>query len=432
MDFDEAVDHLDSLINYEAQPRAGRHFGLSLEPMRQLMNAMGDPQTAFPVVHVTGTNGKGSTVRMTARLLQTMGLRVGAYTSPHLLEVTERICVDSQPIAADDFGAAIGHVARLADHVGMDVTWFETVTAAALHHFANVAVDVAVVEVGMLGRFDATNVVDGQVAVVTNVGRDHTDGIGDWRRRIAIEKAGIVKAGSALVLGETDPDLQAIFRAGPSSSVVARDRDFGVAGDRLAVGGRLLDLYTPRHRYDSVMLSLHGRHQADNAAVAVAASEAFFDAALSDDVVAEAFTEVRVSGRFEIVGRHPLLVLDGAHNPDGARAAMATLTEDFATDGRRFIVVGMQNGRDPLTVLKALDVSEADLVLACTAPTVRGIPAAEIAAAAASLGAACEAAIDVEAAIDRAATQATSDDAIIVVGSFTVVGAAKRALAHDL
>ncbi len=428
MDFDEAVDHLESLINHEARPRAGRVAGLSLEPMRRLAAAMGDPQTAYPVVHVTGTNGKGSTVRMTAALLQAMGLRVGAYTSPHLVEVTERVCVGSAPIGAEDFGAAVGAVAGFAGHLGMKATWFETVTAAALRHFADEAVDAAVVEVGMLGRFDATNVVDGLVAAVTNVGFDHTDGAGDWRRRIAGEKAGIIKAGSTVVLGETDPDLGEVFAAEPSGAVVVRDRDFGVSADRLAVGGRLLDLHTPRGRYDSVMLSLHGRHQADNAAVALAAAESFFGAALPDGVVAEALAGVRVPGRFEIAGRHPLVVLDGAHNPDGARAAAATLAEDFAPAGRRFVVVGMQDGRDPRAVLEALDAVGAELVVACTAPTARGIPAAEVAAAARSLGADCEAVADVGAAIDRARSLAAETDVISVVGSFTVVGAAKEAL----
>lgn len=430
MDFDEAVDHLESLINHEARPRAGRVAGLSLAPMRELAAAMGDPQAAYPVVHVTGTNGKGSTVRMTAALLQAMGLRVGAYTSPHLVDVTERICVDSAPIAAEDFGAAVGAVARFAEHLGMRATWFETATAAALRHFADEAVDAAVVEVGMLGRFDATNVVDGLVAAVTNVGFDHTDGLGDWRRRIAGEKAGIIKAGSTVVLGETDPDLGEVFAAEPSDAVVVRDRDFGVSDNRLAVGGRLVGLYTPRSRYDSVMLSLHGRHQADNAAVALTAAESFFGAALPDEAVAEALAGVRVPGRFEIAGRHPLLVLDGAHNPDGAKAAAATLAQDFAPAGRRFVVVGMQDGRDPRAVLKALDVTGAELVIACTAPTARGVPAAEVAAAAHSLGADSEAVVDVGAAIDRARSLATETDVISVVGSFTVVGAAKEALGH--
>ena len=177
--------HPDQL---RVQARAGRVHGLSLQSMQHVASAMGDPQRCYRVIHVTGTNGKGSTVRVTTRLLQAMGLRVGAYTSPHLVAPTERISVDSEPMDSEAFGAAIGDVARFTDHLQMRATWFETVTAAALQHFADVAVDVAVVEVGMLGRFDATNVVDAEVAVVTNVGRDHTDGVGDWRLAVAREK----------------------------------------------------------------------------------------------------------------------------------------------------------------------------------------------------------------------------------------------------
>ena len=428
MDYGAALDHLETLINHEVRPRAGRVAGLSLESAQRLAEAMGDPQRCYRVIHVTGTNGKGSTVRVTARLLQEMGLRVGAYTSPHLVAPTERISVDSQPIESEAFGAAIGDVARFADHLRMRATWFETVTAAALQHFADVAVDVAVVEVGMLGRFDATNVVEAQVATITNVGMDHTDGIGDWRLAVAREKAGIIKPTSTVVCGETDPDTREVFRAEPHASMYVRGRDFGAEREQLAVGGWLADLHTPYGRHEGMLVSLHGRHQLDNASLAVATAEAFFDAQLSDEVVGEALANVRVPGRFEIAGREPLIVLDGAHNPDGARAAAVTLDEDFAPSGRRFLVVGMQSGRDVAGVLEGLDADQAERVLCCTAPTARGIPAADVASAAASVGAAAEAIGDVEAALDRALGLAEAGDVITVTGSFTVVGAAKVAL----
>lgn len=431
MDFDAALDHLESLINHETRPRAGRIEGLSLESMRRLMAAMGDPQQAYQVVHVTGTNGKGSTVRIMARLLQAMGLKVGAYTSPHLIDVTERICVGSEPIDPEDLGSAIGDVVRFSDHLGTTATWFETMTAAALAHFADVAVDVAVVEVGMLGRFDATNVVSADVAVVSNVARDHTDGVGRWRQRIAHEKAGIIEPSSRVVIGETDPEMVAVFRAEPAAGFVERGRDFGVATDRLAVGGRLLDLFGSHGRHDSMFLALHGRHQANNAALAVSASEEFFDAALPDEVVAEGLAEVQVPGRFEIARRQPMVVLDGAHNPDGARAAAATLAEDFSPAGRHFVVVGMQDGRDPGAVLEAVGVHRSELVIACTAPTARGLPAIRVAAEAERLGAATEAVDDVSEALERALVLAEPSDVVSVLGSFTVVGAARRALAEQ-
>ena len=428
MDYGAALDHLETLINHEVKPRAGRVAGLSLESVQRLTAAMGDPQRCYRVIHVTGTNGKGSTVRVTSRLLQEMGLRVGAYTSPHLVAPTERISVDAVPIDRDAFGAAIGDVARFTDHLQMRATWFETVTAAALQHFADVAVDVAVVEVGMLGRFDATNVVEAQVATITNVAMDHTDGVGDWRLAVAREKAGIIKPGSTVVCGETDPSTRDVFRAEPHAAMFERGRDFATERERLAVGGWLADLRTPYGNHSDVLVSLHGRHQLDNVSLAVATAEAFFEAQLSDEVIGEALANVKVPGRFEIARREPMVVLDGAHNPDGARAAADTLSEDFAPSGRRFLVVGMQSGRDVTGVLQGLEADRADRVLCCTAPTTRGIPATEVAAAAASIGASAEAIDDVGAALDRALELAEVDDVVTVTGSFTVIGAAKVAL----
>lgn len=431
MDFDEAVAHLDRLINYEVTPRAGRIEGLSVDPMRAVVEAMGDPHVSYPVVHVTGTNGKGSTVRMISTLLETMGLRVGTYLSPHVRDVTERIQVSGEQISEDDFGSVIGATALAGRHLDLALTWFETATAAALYHFADVAVDVAVIEVGMLGRFDATNVVDGQVAVVTNVGRDHTDGQGEWRLRIAEEKAGIVKSGSTLVLGENDPELRSAFSAEEPAETIVRGSDFDVAADQLAVGGRLIEIFTPFGRHEDVFLSLHGSHQADNAAVAVAAAEAFFAAELPGEVVRESLGSMKIPGRFEIIRTHPLVVIDGAHNPDGARAAAETLESDFSPTGNRYYVIGMQDGRDPVAVLEALHAASADLVIACTAPTARGIPADEIAAAADKLGASVETVTDVGDAVSRALALADEDSVIGIFGSFTVLAAAADAVARD-
>ena len=429
MEYAEALDHLESLINYEVTPRAGRIEGLKLDHMRELVAAMGDPQVSYPVIHVTGTNGKGSTVRMIEALAATMGLRVGAYSSPHLETPNERIRVNGEPIDDDDFGQVIGSVARVAEIQGLEpVTWFETVTAAGLLHFADEAVDLAVVEVGMLGRFDATNVVDGAVSVVTNVGLDHTDGLGEWQRAIAREKAGILRAGRPLVLGEPDESLRGEFLAENPDPVRVRDIDFGVVSDQLAVGGRLLELRTSRGLRDEVFVALHGAHQADNAVVALAAAEEFFDVALPDDVVEEAFASVAVPGRLEVVARTPLVVLDAAHNVPGAEALADTLAHDFGEGQRRYMVLGMQDGRDPAALCRALGVSAAELVVACTAPTARGIPASEVAAAVESVGGSAEAVADVTAAVERARSLAGEEDLVVVVGSATVVGAARSVL----
>jgi dihydrofolate synthase/folylpolyglutamate synthase len=265
----EALRHLDGHINLEAT--AGAIHGLSLEHIRSVVGVLGDPQDAFKVIHVTGTNGKGSTARMITALLVEHGLSVGTYASPHLQRVNERISWKGEPITDDQLAELVTELARLVPLSGIEPSYFELLTAGALLFFAENAVDVAVVEVGLLGRYDATNVVDADVAVVTNVGQDHTDGKGDWRQAIASEKAGIIKPDSFLVLGERDPQLQSVFLAEGPRDAWTRPTDFDVVSDRPAVGGHMLDVRTPNGTLEDLFLPLHGSHQADNLACAIAA-----------------------------------------------------------------------------------------------------------------------------------------------------------------
>ncbi|MEZ5243926.1 MAG: Mur ligase family protein [Acidimicrobiales bacterium] len=425
MDYLEALDHLDSLINYEAMPRAGAIEGLSLEPMQAFMGALGDPQLAYPVIHVTGTNGKGSTARMLESILTVMGLRVGLYTSPHLHEPRERIRIGGEAITEEDFALAIADVVRVEEVQGLGPrTWFDTVTSAALLLFGNEAVDVAVVEVGMLGRYDSTNVVRADVAVITNVGLDHTDGEPGWRVRIAEEKAGIIEPGRPVVVGECDAELLAAIEAESPGVVVAMDRDYGVAQNLLAVGGRLIDVRTPRAEHEELFVRLHGEHQGANAATAIAAAEEFFDAPMTEEVITEAFDTVIVDGRLQIVHRSPLVVVDAAHNVPGAEVLAQAVEEEFGGGSRRFLVIGMQDGRNPVSVLTALDAASYEVVVACTAPSARGIDAEVLAAAAETVGARCDAIADVRDALDHAISLAADDDLVVVAGSITVVAAA--------
>lgn len=399
----------------------------TLDRMRSLAALLAEPQHAQPAIHITGTNGKGSTVRMAAALLAAHNLSVGAYTSPDLERVNERIARNGEPIDDEAFAEAIGTIADLEGASGIRPHRFEILTLAAFRWFADVAVDAAVIEVGLAGRWDATNVVDGAVSVVTNVTLDHTEVLGPARADIAREKAGIIKPGTTLVLGETDPDLVPIFEAEGPAKTWIRDREFGWETNRVGVGGRVLDLYTPGARYDDVLVTVHGAHQGDNAAIALAAVEAFFDRPLDEEVVREAFATVSVPGRFEVVRRSPLVVLDGAHNPDGARAAATTL-DDFGIGGERLFVVGMNRERDPVEMLEALGARSASGVIATAADWVRAMPPEEIARAAESLGVDAEVVRSVPAAVDRAIGRASEDDLILVAGSLYVVGEARRVL----
>jgi dihydrofolate synthase/folylpolyglutamate synthase len=231
-----------------------------------------------------------------------------------------------------------------------------------------------VIEVGLLGRWDATNVVDATVAVVTNIGMDHTEFAGPTFEHIAREKAGIIKPRSATVVGETRPELVSIFAEAGGASMLVADDDFEVLGNRLAVGGRLVDIRTPTTIYTDVYVPLHGSHQGVNAAVALVAVETFFAAPLPEDVVLEGFAETVMPGRFEVLGRQPLTIVDGAHNPPGADTCAQVFFDDFDPEGRRILVVGTL--RDPEEMLAALRADEFDVVFACTAPSPRGVPVA--------------------------------------------------------
>jgi len=448
LDFDEALAFLDDRLNLEQSPAiAGEIEGLSLEPMRRVVGVLGEPQQAYPVVHLTGTNGKGSTARMVSALVMAQGLTVGTYTSPHLEDVTERISWDLAPIDHDELARVIGELAaleplmreELAGVTSQPPSYFELLTAAAYAWFAEVAVDVAVAEVGLLGTWDATNVADAAVAVITNIGRDHTDGTGDWRQRIAAEKAGIIKPDSHVILGETADDVRPIFDGRPSAGLWLRDRDFGWDNGAVAVGGRIADIHTPNGTYEQVFLPFHGPHQADNAALAVAAVESLMGRRLDDAAVSEAFAALTLPSRFEVLHRGPLLVLDGAHNPDGARSVARTLSDEFSVSGRRRWVLGLLAGRDIDLMLDGFGLVEGldtdDEVVVCYAGPTRGASTDEVAARVAARGIPVEVIPDVPTAVlhaweAAAVTEAAGNvsDAVLVTGSLKTTGLARPAI----
>jgi dihydrofolate synthase/folylpolyglutamate synthase len=424
MDFAAALAYLDEHASYD---KTGRVDSPTVEPIRQLCAAMGDPHLACPVIHVTGTNGKGSTVQMISRLLMAKGLTVGTYTSPHLERINERMKRNGEPISDDEFGEQIGGIADLELITGVRPTYFEAVTAAAFRWFADIAIDVAVIEVGMLGRWDATNIVDSQVAVVTNIALDHTEFAGPALTDIAWEKAGIIKPGSAVIIGETDPGLVRIFRDEGGAATLVRGDDFETLDNSLAIGGRALDLRTPTTIYSDVFLPLHGAHQGENASIALTAVETFFAAPLEPDLVHEGFANVEMPGRFEVLGVQPLAVIDGAHNPPGADVCADVFFGDFHPEGRRILVLGTL--RDPAEMVGAIRADEFDVVHACTAPSPRGVPGAEVARAARAVG--CDEVYvhdTVDAACKAAMRHADADDAILATGSIYVAGAARQPL----
>ncbi len=428
---DEARAWLEAHINLEAlgvpagTPR--RAAGPTLERMAALGELLGSPQLEYPVVHVTGTNGKTSATRLTAALLVASGLSVGAYTSPDLETVNERIAWNGHPIDDETLDELLALVATIEPHLPQVPSYFEILTGVAYRWFADVAVEAAVVEVGLGGRWDATNIADGRVAMVTNVSIDHAEFLGPTRFDIATEKAGIVKPGSTLALGETDPEVQAPFLARDAAAVLVRGQDFGVSDNRVAHGGRLLGLFTPAARYEDVFLSLHGAHQADNAAIALVAAETLLGRPLPAELVADVLGQAQAPGRLEVVGHAPLVLLDGAHNVAGAHALREALAEEFPASART-LVVGVLREKDPAEMLEALGARTATRIVACEAPSPRALPAAEVGAAARALGlpaARVDAVPNVGSALDAARAQTPADGQIVVTGSLYVVGAAR-------
>jgi dihydrofolate synthase / folylpolyglutamate synthase len=322
----------------------GRGFtrmAFHMQKIRDLMDVLGSPQRAYPAIHLTGTNGKTSTARMIDSLLRAHGLHTGRYTSPHLETVRERISLDGEPVSEERLAATYDEVAPLADLIDKraaePLTYFDMTTAMAYAAFADAPVDIAVVEVGLGGEEDATNVIEAGVCVITPIGLDHTEWLGDTIEDIAWAKAGIIHRGATVISAiQTEEAMRPLLeRCAEMGATLAREgSEFGVVERNQAVGGQVLTLQGLGGVYDEVFLPLFGAHQAQNAALALAAVEAFLGAGknrqLELDLVREGFANVDSPGRLERVRSAPTILLDGAHNPHGMAATVNALEEEFS------------------------------------------------------------------------------------------------------
>jgi dihydrofolate synthase/folylpolyglutamate synthase len=343
-------------------------IGPSLERIAAVMELAGDPQRTYPVIHLTGTNGKTSTSRMIDSILRETGLSTGRFTSPHLHDIRERITLSGKPIPREKFIAAYDEVAPLVELVdarslesgGRRMNFFEVLVAVAFAAFADAPVDVAIVEVGLGGTWDATNVADATVAVVTPVDLDHTLILGDGVTDIAREKSGIIKADSFTVSGVQQEDVAEVLldRAEEvGARVVFEGNDFGVLAREVALGGQQVSLRGLAGEYPDLFLPLHGAHQASNLATAVAAVEAFIgggEQALDRDILMAAAAAMTSPGRLEVVRRSPTVLVDAAHNPHGARSLVAALEEAF-TFTRLVGLVGIVADKDAASMLEVLE-----------------------------------------------------------------------------
>jgi dihydrofolate synthase / folylpolyglutamate synthase len=419
--------------------------------IRDLLDLLGSPQRSFPSIHITGTNGKTTTARMADALLSELGMRTGRYTSPHLHDVTERIALDGQPLDPEKFAAAYDDIAPYLEFVDGRhpdrMTFFEVLTGMAFAAFSDAPVDVGVIEVGLGGRWDATNVIDAPVAVITPIGLDHMQFLGDTIEAIAAEKADIVHPGAIVVTGPQPEAAVPVIdaRAGDVGALQVRAGvDFGVRRRAVAVGGQMLDLQGLGGGYEEVFLPLHGAHQAGNAATALAAVEAFFGlrgglaegrGPLDVEAVRAAFAAVTSPGRMEIVRGSPTVILDGAHNPAGAAALAAALEEAFTFD-RLVAVVAVLDDKDAAGLFQVLDPVVTSVVVTQNSSP-RALPVDDLAAVAVEVlgDARVEVAPRLDDAIEAAVTTAEEErvggSGVLVTGSIVTVGEARTLLAPD-
>jgi len=425
MEYRQAVEAL-----YARMPS---RIGPTLERIQHLVDLLDHPERAAPAIHLTGTNGKTTSARTITVLLASLGVGAGRYTSPHLQDVRERLALPTRVISKDEFTEAWAYLEPFLAEVDRfhaePVTFHEALTAMAFAWFAEVPVDAQVVEVGMGGSWDSTNVVDGRVAVINRVGLDHPQ-LGDTPAEVAGEKAGIIKPDATVVSQTQEPEVLAVIgerveRQG--ARLLLAGRDFDVERRRLAHGGQLLDLRTPAGGVEDVLLRLHGRHQADNAASALAAVETFLGGRqLDEGTVREGFASVTSPGRLEAVRHDPLVLLDGAHNPDGARALAAALIEEFVVD-RRTLVVACLADKDLRGILRALAPATGRLIVTANSSP-RSASAEQLSKEAEALGLAAEVEPDVPSAVRRAVDEAGESEAVVVTGSLYTVGEARDLL----
>ncbi|MGH3789101.1 MAG: bifunctional tetrahydrofolate synthase/dihydrofolate synthase [Pseudonocardiaceae bacterium] len=420
----------------------------SLTRIAALVDLLGSPQHSCPVLHIAGTNGKTSVARMLDALLSRIGLRTGRYTSPHLQRATERISLDQAPISPERYVEAYSdiepYVALVDAGSPVPMSKFEVLTGMAFAAFADAPVEAAVVEVGLGGTWDATNVADGTVAAITPIAVDHVNYLGNDIAGIAAEKAGIIKPGSVAVLAQQPPEVARLIatRCIEMDASVAREgMEFGVLDRVVAVGGQQLRLQGLGGVYDEVFLPLHGAHQSRNAVLALAAAEAFFGAggnrSLDIDAVRDAFAAVTVPGRLERVGSTPAVFLDGAHNPHGARALAVALREDFAF--RRLVaVVGIMRDKDARGILAEL-APVADEVVVTAGGSPRAMDLGDLATAARETFG--ESRVHVEGGLPEAikAARALVDEldpegsgaGVVITGSVAMVGEARTLLGRE-
>lgn len=427
MNYDQALAYVDGHIGLGVQP--------GLERITSLLDLMGRPQEGYPIIHVAGTNGKTSTSRLATLILVAHGLTTGTFTSPHLERIEERLAVNGRISTQDEFALAITDVAAFADlREGAGEapnTYFELTTAAAFAFFADQAVNAAVLEVGLGGRLDSTNVVEAEVCVVTSIGVDHTEFLGEDIRQIAGEKLAIAGPGSILVTGELPDEALDEARLKARELGIQHRRfghDFGVEEYERGVGGWLTTIRGAESTYEDIFLPLHGRYQLDNFAIAVASAEALVGRKLDVEALRDAAAVATAPGRMEPLASSPFVMVDGAHNADAVETLVASLREEYPTTKWQLLfgVMGDKNIELMVEHLRPLVTG----VITTAVDNKRAVPAVELAQQVAKVipDVPVVPSENVEFGLDMARAEAGGDGAVLVAGSIYLVGEVRKLL----
>ena len=423
MNFAEALAELEARGEGRMVP--------DLDRIRAIAELLNHPERTYPSLHITGTNGKGTTARLITRILCAHGLAAGMYTSPHLSSVVERFALCGEEMSEREFAETYEHLLpylQTVDSQGEDrVTYFEALTVLAFLWFADKPVDAGVFEVGMGGEWDATNIVDSKVAVFCPIDLDHKE-LGTTVEEVANEKAGIIKPGSTVVIQDPNPATVAVVQARARElecPVLVRGRDFEIAEPIAAVGGQQIGVKTLKAEYSEFFLPLFGWHQAENTATAIVASEAFLGSELNADALRDALSGVTSPGRLEVVARHPLIVLDGAHNPHASSALSEALPDAFVWKRLHLVVASLET-KDVAGILAPL-AARTSVAYACANSNPKSLGPTRMAALCESAGMKVETHQTVSEALDVAESNAEEDDLILVTGSlYTVADARPR------
>lgn len=443
-----AAEYEEAVAGLEA-----RGFGIKpgLERMEQLVRLLDNPQLSYPTIHIAGTNGKTSTALLLGAILAAHGLKSGVYTSPHLETIRERFLlygieegkIVSNMISEHEFASTLGYLGPFLEMIegkeGREagtsdpslVTYFELTTLVAFEWMAEKAAAVGIFEAGMGGRWDATNVIDAQVAVLCSIGVDHADYLGTSPVENADEKVGIIKMGSSVVSGTQSGEVVDVIQraaAAADAKMIALGKEFRIEADEPAVGGRAVSVTTPYGSYSDLFLPLHGSHQTENLAVAIAAAESLRAEALDEAALKSALDTIRIPGRLEIVGRKPLLMLDGAHNPSAAKALAVSLGETFPTLSIT-LVASIFSDKDAEGILHHLAPMAERLILTRSSSPRAADPRA-LARMVPEGSAEGQVIEPLGKALDEAITLTPKEDMVLVTGSLYGVGQARAHLAQ--